>query len=243
MQLAYTAVVLDVSFSSQFSPNELIKIEQFENAKIKNILSVLDTYNNQQEQNLIIYSRQKKIIVLIGSKSKQLEDIAVIKELVNNMIRIVESNVSNVTLIAGIGKQYPHIIDISNSFYEAQATLRILKESAPKRTVSHYDDFRLRHFLNRNIKSDEMNDFINEVLGPLIAHDLEHQSDLVNTLEVWVNNSLNTAQAARALFVHRNTMLYRISKIKELLQFDIEQPEELMSIQLALNLRHLLLTK
>lgn len=94
----------------------------------------------------------------------------------------------------------------------------------------------LRHFLNRNISPHERDDFINEVLGNLLAYDLENQSELVNTLEVWINNRLNIAQAARELFIHRNTMLYRISNIEDLLQVDLEEPTELLSIQLALSL-------
>ncbi len=236
LHLAYNAVVFDISFSSNYSPNELIKIDQFENAKIKNILSSLDIFNFQQGQDLIIYSRQKQIIVLVGGHFNQSEDIATIKELTRKMIHVIEKNVSDVTLTAGIGKQYSHIIDVHESFYEAQTALRILKKTSSKEKVGHYKDYMLRHFLNRNISPNERDDFINEVLGHLLAYDLENQSELVATLEVWINNRLNIAQAARELFMHRNTMLYRISKIKNLLQSDLEKPSELLSIQLALSL-------
>lgn len=236
LNLAYNAIVFDVSFSSNFSPDELIKIEQFKNTKIKTVLSILDTFNSQQEQDLIIYSRQKQIIILVGGHFHQPEDIAMIKELTKKMIRVVEKNVSDVSLKAGIGKQYSHIMDAHDSFYEAQAALRILKNISSNKIVSHYNDYMLRHFLNRNISPDERDSFITEVLGHLLAYDLENQSELVTTLEVWINNRLNIAQAARELFIHRNTMLYRISKIKDLLQLDLEEPTELLSIQIALSL-------
>lgn len=236
LHLAYNAIVFDLTFSSGYSPNEFVKIEQFENTKVKNILSILDTFNSHKEQDLIIYSRQKQIIVLSGGHFSQPEDIAAVKELTKKMIRVVEDNISDVTLTAGIGKQYSHIIDVHESFYEAQAALRILKNISAKKTVCHYKDFILHHFLNRNISPHERDDFINDVLGHLLTYDLENQSELITTLEVWVKNRLNIAQSARDLFVHRNTMLYRISKIKDLLQLDIEEPAELLSIQLALTL-------
>lgn len=239
LDLPYNAIVFDISFSTNLSPNDLVQIEQFENAKVKNILSILDTFNYHQDQNLIIYSSQKQIIILAGNHSPKQKGLTSIKELATNLIRLVEKNIGDVHLIAGIGKQYPHIIDVHKSFYEAQATLRLLKHSNTKKKVSTYDDFRLRHFLNRNINHVERDKFIDEVLGELIASDLENNSDLVATLDAWVANHLNTAQAARELYIHRNTLLYRIDKIKELLQLDIEDPENLLSIQLALNLRYL----
>lgn len=238
LDLAYHAIVFDLTFHSNFPPNELIKIEQFEDAKLKNILNFLDTFSHQQNQELIIYSRQKQIIILVGSHFKESEDVVDAKNQTNKMIELIEQHINDVSLKAGIGKQYAHIMDIHYSFYEAQATLRILNNDKNQIKVSHYEDYRLRHFLNRNIQPDESADFINDVLGDLIASDTENQSDLVRTLEVWVANHLNIAQAARDLFIHRNTMLYRIGKIKELLHIDIENAENLLSIQLALNLRH-----
>lgn len=237
LELAYNAVVFDVSFSSNLSPEELVKQEQFENAKVKNILSTLDTFNHQHQGNLVIYSRHKQIIVLVGRDYEATEDLRKIKELVLSMIETVESNVKNVTLVAGIGKHYEHIIDVHNSYFEAQSTLSIMEDASSEKIVAHYEDFMLKHFLHRNIDPKEMERFVKEVLGNIITYDLEHQSELVETLEIWVNNQLNTAQAARELFVHRNTMLYRINKIKELLQLDLNQLEDVLSIQLALNVR------
>lgn len=239
LELAYSTVVFDISFASGFSPADIVKIEQFQNAKVKNILSILDTFNHQQKQNLIIYSSQKKIIILVGNPFNNREDVTSIKKLTKKLIHLIEENIDDVQLVAGIGRQYSHLIDVHKSYYEAQATLRLLKQMDPKKVVSYYDDYRLRHFLSRNIDPEEREVFIDEVLGDLIAADLENNSDLVSTLDIWVGNRLNTAQAARDLFIHRNTMLYRIGNIKELLQLDIEQPENLLSIQLALNLRHL----
>src|SRR5690554_2051277 len=86
LELAYNAVVFDVSFSSNLSPEELVKQEQFENAKVKNILSTLDTFNHQHQGNLVIYSRHKQIIVLVGRDYEATEDLRKIKELVLSMI-------------------------------------------------------------------------------------------------------------------------------------------------------------
>ncbi|MNP59498.1 Purine catabolism regulatory protein [compost metagenome] len=56
------------------------------------------------------------------------------------------------------------------------------------------------------------------------------------TLENYFINNLNVTETSKAMFLHRNTLIYRIEKIKEILNLDLKHSEELLRIQIALKI-------
>lgn len=77
----------------------------------------------------------------------------------------------------------------------------------------------------------------------MYEHDQKFQSELIGTLECWIFNQLNIAETARQLFIHRNSLLYRIDKIQRILLLDLKDSDELLKIQLALKIYHMLYQK
>lgn len=61
----------------------------------------------------------------------------------------------------------------------------------------------------------------------------------METLEGLIHNQLNISETARSLFIHRNTLLYRIERIEAILDFDFKQINKMLEVQLALNFYHL----
>ncbi|MFR9192700.1 MAG: helix-turn-helix domain-containing protein [Anaerovoracaceae bacterium] len=57
---------------------------------------------------------------------------------------------------------------------------------------------------------------------------------MVKTLEVYFNNCRNSVNTARDLFIHRNTLLYRLEQISKILDLDLNNNEQVLIIQLAL---------
>jgi purine catabolism regulator len=53
-------------------------------------------------------------------------------------------------------------------------------------------------------------------------------------------NQMNTAETARQLYIHRNSLLYRIEKIQRILHLDLKDSDELLKLQLALKIYHML---
>lgn len=84
----------------------------------------------------------------------------------------------------------------------------------------------------------ELRAFQRDVLGPLEASDAARRSEFVRTLEAFLRAGGNHMRAARELNVHRNTLIYRLERIQELLGgADLEDPEIRLNLQLALKIR------
>ena len=80
--------------------------------------------------------------------------------------------------------------------------------------------------------------FVEAQLAPLAAYDLEHGTTLERVLELALDHE-DRATAARAAFMHRNTFRRQLGKARELLEADLDAPEERLAVHVALKLRRL----
>ena len=71
-------------------------------------------------------------------------------------------------------------------------------------------------------------------IKPLLAYDEEHNTQLLYTLETYFNNCQNSVKTSKALFIHRNTLLYRLDRIAEILDLNYSDSEQMLTFQLAL---------
>lgn len=81
---------------------------------------------------------------------------------------------------------------------------------------------------------------VDEVVGPLAAHDAEHGTELVRSLRVLLEQDRNVTAAARSLGVHRNTVLHRIGQIQALTGRDLRKVQDLAELWLAISAQDIL---
>ena len=87
---------------------------------------------------------------------------------------------------------------------------------------------------------EKLAQFCAHTLGTLTEYDLRQKSDLIRTLEAFFNCHGNLSQTAESLIVHRNTLLYRMNRINEIADIDLNRPETRLALHLALTIRRLL---
>jgi sugar diacid utilization regulator len=73
-----------------------------------------------------------------------------------------------------------------------------------------------------------------ETIRPVIEYDRAHQCSLVTTLRTYLDAGLNLTQTAKALFVHPNTVVYRLRRIRELSGRDPRSPDDVLILSLAI---------
>jgi DNA-binding PucR family transcriptional regulator len=73
-----------------------------------------------------------------------------------------------------------------------------------------------------------------ELIEPLEAYDGERNGGLVRTLRVYFAAGANASEAADRLFLHRNSMLYRLARIQDLTGLDLKDPRARLALQLGL---------
>ena len=78
--------------------------------------------------------------------------------------------------------------------------------------------------------------FAEEIMRPLAEYDQQNRGSLVKTVEAYFSHHGNISQTAESLFVHRNTLLYRMERIQELTHLQLDQANMRLALHLALKL-------
>ncbi|MFD0826711.1 PucR family transcriptional regulator [Neobacillus sp. M.A.Huq-85] len=237
----YYCIVIDAEPIKSIEDDDMItKKYRLENIAKKSVHLIYDA-SNKVNGKISCFYRNNRIITLVGKKEyKPSSTIDEAKKFSNHIYEILNKEVSNASFSIGIGSQYKTITTLYKSFSEANEAIRMMKQFGGSLRVSHFDDYSIYHFLSSNIKTSELEGFFMKSIGKIYDHDKEHGTSYLTTLESYFNNNQNLSETAKAMFIHRNTLIYRIEKIKEILSTDLKNPEEILQFQLSLKIYRLL---
>jgi purine catabolism regulator len=130
---------------------------------------------------------------------------------------------------------------LRRAYAEAQTAHELGPATSTKGDVYHYSELVLHRLLGPLAKGGpQLANFVESELGELIAYDDEHRSDLLNTLDVYLQNNGSKAAAAQALYLQRRSIYYRLDKIEELLGRSIDPADHRVRLYLALRAREVL---
>ncbi|KQL44550.1 transcriptional regulator [Brevibacillus choshinensis] len=130
----------------------------------------------------------------------------------------------------GIGRIGKRLADAGKHLAEAEQALAFQHEAQSP----FFADLGLFRLLFHIPHDPVLQNFIHDYLGPLLAHDQEHSSQLVYTLRVYLDTNLSKQEAAEKLFIHRQTLYHRLEKIAECLGDDYMQPHRRLCLEIAL---------
>jgi DNA-binding PucR family transcriptional regulator len=117
--------------------------------------------------------------------------------------------------------------------------LRFLNRSASSSRVVALDDLGITRLLFQVEDKEELLEFANRELGPVLDYDVKHQSDLTGTLQCYLDNKCKIEAAAQHLSVHMNTLRYRLQRIQEIAGVDLNDVADLLRLELALQVRQI----
>jgi purine catabolism regulator len=144
------------------------------------------------------------------------------------------------TFTAGIGRLAKDVQQIPQSYREAQQALEIGRRLFGEGDIHYFTRLGIYRLLFYLYGHDELSDFYQETLGFLLESDRHSNSALIETLESFFHCNGNLSETARTMHLHRNSLLYRLGRIEELLGRSLEDPELRLSLQIALKIRHML---
>jgi PucR family transcriptional regulator, purine catabolism regulatory protein len=144
-----------------------------------------------------------------------------------------------VPVVAGIGRTPGPDSTYHAAMREAVRTAEIATSMASEASQTlHFARLGALRLIFHLADNPELRAFQRDVLGPLEASDAARRSEFVRTLDAFLRAGGNHMRAARDLSVHRNTLIYRLERIQELLGgADLEDPEMRLNLQLALKIR------
>ncbi|WP_298826047.1 PucR family transcriptional regulator [uncultured Planococcus sp.] len=134
----------------------------------------------------------------------------------------------------GIGDYSENFQGLSESYRHATLALDIGRRKKGKGQRMLYSDTRIDRVLLTLAQNEEMKEVVMSTIKPLVEYDNLRNMDLIGTLKSYNQNHGNVSQSARALSLHRQSLLYRLRKIESLTGLSLIDPDDLFLLDLSL---------
>ena len=197
----------------------------------KNDISAYDVLQN------LFPDKNKDFIININET-----DIALVKEIKPNIDekdidKLASSIVDTLSgefythCTVGIGTVVNSIKDLARSFKEAQVALEVGKVFDTEKPIVSYNHLGIARLIYQ-LPTTLCEMFLKEVFRKGSIDSLDHET--LFTIQRFFENSLNVSETSRKLFVHRNTLVYRLEKIKKITGLDLREFEDAIVFKVAL---------
>ena len=133
--------------------------------------------------------------------------------------------------VIGIGTCVTGIKDLAHSFKEAQVALEVGKVFDTEKTIISYENLGIARLIYQ-LPTTLCDMFLKEVFKRGSIESLDQET--LFTIQKFFENNLNVSETSRKLFVHRNTLVYRLEKIKKLTGLDLREFDDAIVFKVAL---------
>ena len=203
-------------------------------------LKALKSLLKEKEVDAKVFCLQRELFFIFIAESKQVyKKVAIMSlahQLIENLQNCYPESVSYITL----GRKCLKPGDYYKSYYEALKALDYLKESSPKSQVLSFDSLGIIGSITLPEEVEHLLSFSQKTLKPLLEYDEQNPTiKLVQTLAYFLKNNTQIKQTAKDLYIHVNTLRYRLEKIVEIGQFDLDNAEVKFQLFLALKILNL----
>jgi len=137
-----------------------------------------------------------------------------------------------------VGGKVSSVADANTSYQQAMTTLRVSTAMNSKGEVHTFKEFLLVKMLE-DIPKFKLNEYL-EILLDSDAKSVFSDPEMINTAEEFLENSLNVSETSRKLYLHRNTLMYRLDKIERSTGLNIRRFSDAMTFRLITYLYKLL---
>src|SRR5919108_315909 len=157
-----------------------------------------------------------------------------LRQVGEDLLAAAAEGVGGAAVCAGASRPHVGLRGLPNATLEAREALRIGRRVYGVGRLTAYSDLGLYRVLHALRDTTELRTFFDQTLGSLVEYDRKTGQNWIETLEVFFACHGNLSETAERLDLHRNTLLYRIGRLEEIGGFDLDDPQNPLSLQVAL---------
>jgi len=231
-------------FDKTSDRNIMFQAEQLDIHNVKSRVLLLEFEINIKEQtfeilNSIVSSRmgQNYIVPIVNNKYAIVYDIDSEDDASEFSLAMSESMINEfgAVLNVGVGGEYKEIADCKRSYEEAEMALNAGKKILGDSIVYEYDNIAIAKLIF-DLSQSESERFLKEVFNEESLKELENR-EMLESLNTFFKCDLNLSVAARELYIHRNTLVYRIEKFNKASGYNLCKFEDAVIVKIALLFR------
>ena len=224
LRLNYDAV--RVAFAIQYDENQSVDVYEMANE--------LFSENNKN----FVLDMDNNIVVIVREFEKELSSLELEKIAHQYADTITSEAMVNVRV--GIGSVAENLKDIAKSYKEARISLEVGKVFDEDKHIISYDNLGIARLIYQ-LPTTLCELFLSEVFKKGTLDSLD--SETLLTIQKFYENNLNVSETSRQLFIHRNTLVYRLDKVKKITELDLRNFDHAIVFKVALMVKKYLVSK
>lgn len=181
---------------------------------------------------LIVADKAGQMIVIASKALVKTEQE--LKAIVGKIDHTLKTSINRYSYRIGVGRIHTSDKGISLSYGEACKALKVLGKMNDASTIAFFGDLGVWRLLGSIQDQEEVNTFVNDVLGELIEYDRKYNTTFLETAKIFISFNYSASKTAEYFNVHYNTIIYRLGRIKHLFNIDLENQNQRLSVELAL---------
>ena len=225
----------ELHFQSE-APRAVLLVRQTETVEMAALETVQNLFPDKQAD-FVLSVNETDIVVI-----KQLPEGAEARDLYKTAKQIEDALVGEhgMKVVIGIGTIVGHIRDLARAYKEAQVAIEVGKVFDTEKVIINYENLGIGRLIYQ-LPTTLCEMFLQEVFkkNPISSLD----SETLFTINKFFENNLNVSETARKLFVHRNTLVYRLEKIKKLTGLDLREFDDAITFKVALMVKKFLVSR
>ena len=153
------------------------------------------------------------------------------------LVRLTHKEFPDLSVRIGISSACLRPWDLSKRYEETVALIDLAERLESSTRILCYDDWKAYGLIIRASHLEDLSIFARDALGPLLTQG--DSSQLLSTLQAFIENGLNMTRTGEILYVHPNTVKYRLQKAADLLGVNLNDLDDVLAIKIALMVRRL----
>ncbi len=174
--------------------------------------------------------------LVIFQALKNAEDMESAHQLGRRIREQIEMEFPDSTIIGGISGPAKTLAEWPTQYDQALQAMQLGERLKLTNQFVEFGSLGIYRLLYDLEEQPEVRHFTDEIMRPLIEYDDQNRGSLVKTVEAYFDHHGNISQTAESLFVHRNTLLYRMERIEELTGINLDQANMRLALHLSLKL-------
>ena len=183
------------------------------------------------KDSMSILTRSDSFIVLFSERLSS-QKIALSDRIAEVANRIKEEKKIHVS--CGLSERIDGASGIPAGYEQALLAMRVARLSSGGGGVKQYGQIALERALLSLSDNEPFKHYYDTIIGKLKQHDAKNGSELLKTLEALVECMGSRSRAAESLFIHRNTLTYRIKQIEKITGLDLAKSRDMVSVSMLL---------
>ena len=164
------------------------------------------------------------------------------------LVIIEETEAADLEGILGSYRKGPGLVaGISRAFYKNQELIEAIRDAKdameiglsvdPEKNIFSFEEYGMYVMIRNVSRNENVMRYCHPAFLTLMGYDDEHEGSLLDTLEEFLRSGQSIKDTAENLYMHRNTVIYRLKKIEELTAVDLRDPETSFNLRFSFAIR------